>query len=410
MNKYRRQEDDPRKDEKYGSKYGRRDMSEENEEQEEEPMEAACGGYAGGMGMMGEGLMGPDVLTATMYSGKDPVSGNPVPVGADEDNVRDDIPAMISEGEYVLPADVVKYHGLKGILDFQNEARQGLMSMAMTGLIQNVDPTMDEEDAEDEEDDETPEYSEMLAEQQGQQQKAEDGEQQQTASNPEDESFKKRYGDLRRHLQYKEQQYQQQIDELKNQLDSATKEQIKFPKTDEEVEQWAKRYPDVAAIIDTIARKRAGEMLSEGEKRLEKVEEMRDQVVREKAEQELMRLHPDFSEIRQDPAFHEWAQMQSQWVQNALYKNNTDAKAASEAIDLYKYHKGIKARKKSAKKDAAAAVDTRGGAAPSGGTRKKFSESMVQNMSAKDYEKNEEAIFEAMRKGEFDYDLSGGAR
>lgn len=253
-------------------------------------------------------------------------------------------------------------------------------------------------------------YSEMLAEQQGQQQKAEDGEQQQTASNPEDESFKKRYGDLRRHLQYKEQQYQQQIDELKNQLDSATKEQIKFPKTDEEVEQWAKRYPDVAAIIDTIARKRAGEMLSEGEKRLEKVEQMREQVIREKAEQELMRLHPDFSEIRQDPAFHEWAQMQSQWVQNALYKNNTDAKAASEAIDLYKYHKGIKARKKSAKKDAAAAVDTRGGAAPSGGTRKKFSESMVQNMSAKDYEKNEEAIFEAMRKGEFDYDLSGGAR
>jgi hypothetical protein len=161
MNKYRRQEDDPRKDEKYGSKYGRRDMSEENEEQEEEPMEAACGGYAGGMGMMGEGLMGPDVLTATMYSGKDPVSGNPVPVGADEDNVRDDIPAMISEGEYVLPADVVKYHGLKGILDFQNEARQGLMSMAMTGLIQNVDPTMDEEDSEDEEDDETPEGNEV---------------------------------------------------------------------------------------------------------------------------------------------------------------------------------------------------------------------------------------------------------
>jgi len=253
-------------------------------------------------------------------------------------------------------------------------------------------------------------YSEMLAEQQGTQEPAAEGEGPQTAAAPEDESFKKRYGDLRRHLQYKEQQYQHQIDELKTQLDSATKEQIKFPKTDEEVEQWAKRYPDVAAIVDTIARKRAGEMLSEGEKRLEKVEEMRDQVVREKAEQELMRLHPDFSEIRQDPAFHEWAQMQSQWVQNALYKNNTDAKAASEAIDLYKYHKGIKARKKSSSKDAASAVDTRSAGAPSGGGRKKFTESMVQNMSPRDYEKNEEAIFEAMRKGEFEYDLSGGAR
>jgi len=253
--------------------------------------------------------------------------------------------------------------------------------------------------------DEDKSYSEMLAEQQGQQQ-----EQQAPAQNAEDESFKKRYGDLRRHMQYKEQSYQQQIDELKNQLDSATKEQIKFPKTDEEVEQWAKRYPDVAAIVDTIARKRAGEMLSEGEKRLEKVEEMREQVIREKAEQELMRLHPDFAQIRQDPAFHEWAQMQSKWVQDALYKNNKDAKAAAEAIDLFKYHSGIKARKKSAKKDAASAVDTRSTGAPSGGGRKKFTESAVQQMSAEDYEKNEEAIFEAMRKGEFEYDLSGGAR
>lgn len=156
MNKYRREEDDPRQDEKY------RRVEEDGSapESEEEPMEAACGGYAGGMSMMGEGLMGPDMLTATMYSGKDPVSGNPVPIGADEENVRDDIPAMISEGEYVLPADVVKYHGLKGILDFQNEARQGLMSMAMEGLIQQIDPEM-EEDAEGEESEETPEGNEV---------------------------------------------------------------------------------------------------------------------------------------------------------------------------------------------------------------------------------------------------------
>jgi len=263
----------------------------------------------------------------------------------------------------------------------------------------------------DEQDDDKT-YSEMLAEQQQKEApQGEEGRQPQAQSaNSEDESFKKRYGDLRRHLQHKEQQYQNQIDELKNQLDSATKEQIKFPKTDEEVEQWAKRYPDVAAIIDTIARKRAGEMLSEGEKRLEKVEQMRESVIREKAEQELLRLHPDFGEIRANPKFHEWAQMQSQWVQDALYKNNTDAKAAAEAIDLYKYHTGMAARKKSAKKDAASSVDTRSSGTPSGGGRKRFSESDVQKMSAAEYEKNEEAIFEAMRKGEFNYDLSGGAR
>lgn len=248
-------------------------------------------------------------------------------------------------------------------------------------------------------------YSEELAEQQAQAEPAEAA-----ATSVEDETFKKRYGDLRRHMQYKEQQYQQQLDEVKSQLDSATRQQIKFPKTDEEVENWAKKYPDVAAIIDTIARKRAGEILSEGEKRLEKVETMREQLVREKAEQELLKKHPDFDDIRQDPKFHEWASQQSQWVQNALYKNNTDAKAAAEAIDLYKYHTGIKTAKKSSRKDAASAVSTKSGGGPASEGKKRFAESQVQKMSAQEYEKNETAIFEAMRKGEFTYDISGAAR
>jgi hypothetical protein len=44
---------------------------------------------------------------------KDPISNNPVPVGSTKKEVRDDIPANLSEGEFVLPADVVRYHGLE---------------------------------------------------------------------------------------------------------------------------------------------------------------------------------------------------------------------------------------------------------------------------------------------------------
>jgi hypothetical protein len=66
----------------------------------------------------------------------DPVSGNPIPVGSSAENVRDDIEAMISEGEYVLPANVVKWHGLKHIMDMQAEAEMGLMGMFDMGLIQ----------------------------------------------------------------------------------------------------------------------------------------------------------------------------------------------------------------------------------------------------------------------------------
>ena len=70
---------------------------------------------------------------------KDPISGNPIPVGSSASNVRDDISIMISEGEYVLPANVVKWHGLKHIMDMQSEAEMGLMGMYEMGLIQEVD-------------------------------------------------------------------------------------------------------------------------------------------------------------------------------------------------------------------------------------------------------------------------------
>jgi hypothetical protein len=123
----------------------------------DEPVEAFHGGY-----MSGHGLMGADMLMPPMYVGEDSESGNPVPLGANENNVRDDIPAMISEGEYVLPADVVKWYGLKGIIDFQNEARMGLMSMAAEDLIQHIDPEMDHDDEEEFEDEYETEEGNMV--------------------------------------------------------------------------------------------------------------------------------------------------------------------------------------------------------------------------------------------------------
>ena len=75
----------------------------------------------------------------------DPVSGNEIPIGSSAENVRDDIEAMISEGEYVLPANVVKWHGLKHIMDMQAEAEMGLMGMQATGLIQYTGEEAEEE-------------------------------------------------------------------------------------------------------------------------------------------------------------------------------------------------------------------------------------------------------------------------
>ena len=65
----------------------------------------------------------------------DPVSGNEVPLGSEPEEVRDDIDAKLSEGEYVVPADVVKYYGVKFFEDLRNEAKQGFMQMQSNGRI-----------------------------------------------------------------------------------------------------------------------------------------------------------------------------------------------------------------------------------------------------------------------------------
>ena len=224
----------------------------------------------------------------------------------------------------------------------------------------------------------------------------------------EEASFKKRYGDLRRHTQQIMAQKDQEIAKVKQQLETAAKGQIRFPKTDEEIDQWSQKYPDVAKIVDTIARKRANEALEEGEKRLGHLKDLEQKLTRKEAEQQLYKLHPDFGDIRQDPSFHEWVAMQPLYIQDALYKNNTDATAAARAIDLYKADTGK--RKTTSKRSAAEAVGRSTSSAPSAEGKARFSESQVSKMTDREYEANEEAILEAMRTGAFTYDLSGGAR
>ena len=72
----------------------------------------------------------------------------------------------------------------------------------------------------------------------------------------EEKNFKKRYGDLRRHTQEKEKEFQAQLDKLTSQLDAATKNELVLPKSEDEVEAWAKKYPDIAGIVEAIADKR----------------------------------------------------------------------------------------------------------------------------------------------------------
>lgn len=66
---------------------------------------------------------------------RDPISGNEIPPGSMAEEVRDDIPAQLSEGEYVVPADVVRFFGVKYFEDLRTEAKMGLQGMEADGRI-----------------------------------------------------------------------------------------------------------------------------------------------------------------------------------------------------------------------------------------------------------------------------------
>jgi hypothetical protein len=229
----------------------------------------------------------------------------------------------------------------------------------------------------------------------------------------EEKSFKKRYGDLRRHSQQQTLALQKQIDELKQQLTKSTEQQIKLPTSEDELATWAKTYPDVAKIVETIAIKKAKEQTAALDERFKALDERDKLTAREKAELELLKLHPDFDTIRDTDDFHNWADEQPAWVQQALYENDTDARSAARAIDLYKVDRNIGKTKQEKKTSGAAeSVNTRGSRTTpvSQDTEGVIYESQVAKMSSLQYEKNMEAIQKAMQTGKFVYDLSGNAR
>jgi len=249
------------------------------------------------------------------------------------------------------------------------------------------------------------------------QKEAKDDNNSETESNieesPEEKTFKKRYSDLRRHQQKQAEDFKKEIETLRSQLSEATKKEMKLPKSDEDIEAWASEYPDVAAIVETIAMKKSNERAKELEDRMKAIDEMQTNATKEKAEAELIRIHPDYSEIRDSDDFHNWAEEQPAWVQKALYENDNDAKSAARAIDLYKSdrEKSEKVSKKGSS-DAAKTINTKSKRSnPQADESSSYlKESEVQKMSATQYEKNAEKVMEAIRSGKFIYDVSGSAR
>jgi len=226
----------------------------------------------------------------------------------------------------------------------------------------------------------------------------------------EEESFKKRYGSLRRHMSEKEKEWKEKFESLETQLQNP--DLLNPPKSDEDIEAWVNKHPDVAAIVKTLAAREAQTKFSSAEAKLKELDEARQEASKAKAEQEIRKVHPDFDELKDGDAFHDWAEEQPKWVRDAIYENSDDPRSVVRVIDLFKVDMGITDKDKARDtKRAASAVKTSSKTAidsEEGG--KVIKESQVQKMTDKEYAEKEGSILEAMRTGKFVYDISGSAR
>jgi len=227
--------------------------------------------------------------------------------------------------------------------------------------------------------------------------------------NAEEKSFKKRYGDIRKHLASKEKEWQEKFDALES---KSKHEGIVPPKSDEDIEKWASEYPDVAGIVETIAAKKAQEMFNKAESRLQELDEAHSEAQRVKAENVIRKSHEDFDDLRQSDQFHNWADEQPKWVKDALYENMDDPASVVRVIDLFKIDNGMTIAAKKQSKKAAASTVAKGTrtSLDTKGVQGQIKESDVARMSSKEFEEMQDKINESMRNGKFVYDMSGSAR
>ena len=215
------------------------------------------------------------------------------------------------------------------------------------------------------------------------------------ATTKEEETWKKRHGDLRR-LSQKQAEDLKKANERLAALEKE-KRSVGLPSA-EEAEEWATANPKAAAIIRALANEQTGSSSDD-------VIAIKKELEKSKQEVKIKKVHPDFEEVTSSDEFHDWAEEQTQSVQNLIYDGDVDD--IIWALNLYKKESVVA----NPSKDAAKNVKGKKSDAPADDSgKKKFSESQVQKMSMSEYEKHEDAIKEAMKTGAFVYDLSGGAR
>ena len=215
-------------------------------------------------------------------------------------------------------------------------------------------------------------------------------------------NYKKRYDDLKKHYDSKLNEFKSREQEL---IEEATKnrQNYKAPKSEEELEEFKKQYPDVYEVVETVAHMQSESKAKVLEERLSKLQQREQELIRKDAEKRLMNRHPDFEDIRNSDDFHSWAKEQPDSIQKWIYSNADDADLASRALDLFKKDIGmdIPQKEKSSSKTTESAADmvSTKTTTVEPKQQKIWSEREIAAMSMDEFDKYEEEISNAMQEG-----------
>ena len=221
--------------------------------------------------------------------------------------------------------------------------------------------------------------------------------------------YKKRYDDLKRHYDEKVGEFKTEIENLRRTMTQHAEEMprgVSPPKTAEELEEFKQRYPDVFEVVQTVSSLQTESQVAQLREELGSIKEREQELEKQKAFEELLRLQPDFNEIKTDEKFLTWLEEQPTSISDGIYKNNKDARWAARVIDLYKADTGLtkKKTKSSSAAEAVTKTPVREVRTEATDGKRIWKASEIGRMKPWEFEKHEAELDAARVEGRIDYE------
>tara|TARA_A100001391_G_scaffold190892_1_gene163878 strand:+ start:2454 stop:3365 length:912 start_codon:yes stop_codon:yes gene_type:complete len=221
-----------------------------------------------------------------------------------------------------------------------------------------------------------------------------------------DTEYKKRYDDLKRHYDGKLSEWRTEREELLSRLSAPTPTGNPGEST-ADLASFRVQYPDMYDAIEQISSSQSEARVRSLEQELNVIKEREQKLEKDRAYQELLRLQPDFDDLKASDEFRNWLKDQPSSISDGVYNNATDAKWAARVIDLYKADTGLnkKSTRSRKNKDAAMSVSTPAAkeVATVPGEKRIWKASEIGKMKPWEFEKVETELDAARAEGRIDY-------